>query len=234
MFATKTKQADMPGKKDKAKSSTIQKKDKPMQLQALAYTHGADIYVAPHQEHHVPHEAWHVVQQMQNCPVQLKIDHLFNDIPDVIKEEGGRHESSSQKSTELRIIRDKESNKVADVHAEDALDPNHKVYTKHLGKFRDELKKFRLILLETDPKYKYSNEPLIRQNIYKAANAMWKNSIDNDVLAEIKSRGLNENVDADISNWNEQCYDCVNAVLEDNRQYVNNENSAKFNNSPLS
>jgi DNA-binding transcriptional regulator of glucitol operon len=38
---------------------------KPAQLQALAYTQGADIHVAPGQEKHLPHEAWHVVQQKQ-------------------------------------------------------------------------------------------------------------------------------------------------------------------------
>ncbi|MCB0207862.1 MAG: DUF4157 domain-containing protein [Anaerolineae bacterium] len=38
---------------------------KPAQLQALAYTQGTDIHVGPGQERHVPHEAWHVVQQKQ-------------------------------------------------------------------------------------------------------------------------------------------------------------------------
>lgn len=38
---------------------------KPTQLQALAYTQGAEIHVAPGQEEHLPHEAWHVVQQKQ-------------------------------------------------------------------------------------------------------------------------------------------------------------------------
>ncbi len=38
---------------------------KPAQLQALAYTQGSEIHVAPGQEHHIPHEAWHVVQQKQ-------------------------------------------------------------------------------------------------------------------------------------------------------------------------
>ena len=40
---------------------------KPAQLQALAYTQGTDIHVAPGQEQHLPHEAWHVVQQKQGC-----------------------------------------------------------------------------------------------------------------------------------------------------------------------
>ena len=37
----------------------------PAQLQAHAYAQGTDIHVAPGQEQHLPHEAWHVVQQKQ-------------------------------------------------------------------------------------------------------------------------------------------------------------------------
>ncbi len=39
--------------------------DKPAQLNAHAYAQGTDIHVAPGQEQHLPHEAWHVVQQAQ-------------------------------------------------------------------------------------------------------------------------------------------------------------------------
>ncbi|UOQ52182.1 eCIS core domain-containing protein [Hymenobacter cellulosivorans] len=38
---------------------------KPAQLQAYAYAQGSDIHLAPGQEQHLPHEAWHVVQQKQ-------------------------------------------------------------------------------------------------------------------------------------------------------------------------
>ena len=38
---------------------------KPAQLNALAYAQGTDIHIAGGQEKHLPHEAWHVVQQMQ-------------------------------------------------------------------------------------------------------------------------------------------------------------------------
>ncbi len=38
---------------------------KPATLQALAYTQGSDIYVSPGQERHLPHEAWHAVQQKE-------------------------------------------------------------------------------------------------------------------------------------------------------------------------
>lgn len=39
--------------------------DKPAQLNAHAYAQGTDIHLAPGQEKHLPHEAWHVVQQKQ-------------------------------------------------------------------------------------------------------------------------------------------------------------------------
>ena len=38
---------------------------KPAQLNALAYTQGQEIHVAPGQDRHLPHEGWHAVQQMQ-------------------------------------------------------------------------------------------------------------------------------------------------------------------------
>ncbi len=37
---------------------------KPAQVKAHAYTQGWNIHVAPGQERHLPHEGWHVVQQM--------------------------------------------------------------------------------------------------------------------------------------------------------------------------
>ncbi|WP_230408172.1 DNA/RNA non-specific endonuclease [Undibacterium baiyunense] len=37
----------------------------PAQLNAHAYAQGSEIHVAPGQEQHLPHEAWHVVQQAQ-------------------------------------------------------------------------------------------------------------------------------------------------------------------------
>jgi hypothetical protein len=38
---------------------------KPAQLQAHAFAQGSDIHLAPGQEQHLPHEAWHMVQQKQ-------------------------------------------------------------------------------------------------------------------------------------------------------------------------
>lgn len=38
---------------------------KPAQLNALAYAQGRDIHLGPGQERQLPHEGWHVVQQLQ-------------------------------------------------------------------------------------------------------------------------------------------------------------------------
>lgn len=56
--------------------------DKPAQLQAHAYAQGTNIHIAPGQEKHLPHEAWHVVQQKQGRvkpTMQLKDNVNVND-----------------------------------------------------------------------------------------------------------------------------------------------------------
>ncbi|MES2003474.1 MAG: DUF4157 domain-containing protein [Bacteroidota bacterium] len=57
---------------------------KPAQLQAHAFAQGSDIHIAPSQEKHLPHEAWHVVQQKQGRvkpTLQLKDGTSVNDDP---------------------------------------------------------------------------------------------------------------------------------------------------------
>nr|WP_199158089.1 DUF4157 domain-containing protein [Pedobacter sp. ASV2] len=39
--------------------------DKPEKLSADTFAQGTNIHVGPNQENHLPHEAWHVVQQKQ-------------------------------------------------------------------------------------------------------------------------------------------------------------------------
>lgn len=58
--------------------------DKPAALDAHAYAQGSDIHVAPGQEQHLPHEAWHVVQQAQGRvkpTMQMKGETAVNDDP---------------------------------------------------------------------------------------------------------------------------------------------------------
>ena len=47
--------------------------DKPARLNALAYTQGNQIYLGPGQERHLPHEAWHAVQQKQGRVLAMRL-----------------------------------------------------------------------------------------------------------------------------------------------------------------
>src|SRR5882757_9173511 len=73
--------------------------DKPAQLNALAYAQGTDIHIGPGQEKHLPHEAWHVVQQMQGKvqpTFQMKENIPVNDDPGLEKEADVMGEKSIQ------------------------------------------------------------------------------------------------------------------------------------------
>ncbi|MEN0047725.1 MAG: DUF4157 domain-containing protein [Bacteroidota bacterium] len=63
--------------------------DQPAQLQAHAFAQGTDIHLASGQEKHLPHEAWHVVQQKQGRvkpTVQMKGKLNINDDTSLEKE----------------------------------------------------------------------------------------------------------------------------------------------------
>ncbi|WP_229262655.1 eCIS core domain-containing protein [Duganella radicis] len=74
--------------------------DKPAQLNAHAYAQGRDIHMAPGQEQHLPHEAWHVVQQARGIvkpTVQMK-----NGVP-VNDDAGLEHEADVMGSKALQL-----------------------------------------------------------------------------------------------------------------------------------
>lgn len=74
--------------------------DKPEQLQAQAYAQGTDIHVASGQEKHLPHEAWHVVQQKQGRvqpTLQMKEKVSIND------DEGLEHEADVMGEKALKV-----------------------------------------------------------------------------------------------------------------------------------
>ncbi|RPI78612.1 MAG: DUF4157 domain-containing protein, partial [Planctomycetaceae bacterium] len=68
---------------------------RPAQLAALAYAQGTEIHVGPGQERHLPHEAWHVVQQKQGrVRATLRINGLA-----VNQDEGLEDEAEVTRST---------------------------------------------------------------------------------------------------------------------------------------
>lgn len=79
--------------------------NKPAQLQAHAYAQGTDIHIGAGQEKHLPHEAWHVVQQKQGRvkpTMQLKGKVSINDDTILEKEADGMGAAALQmKSQEV-------------------------------------------------------------------------------------------------------------------------------------
>jgi len=87
----------------------------PAQLNALAYAQGSDIHLAPGQERHLPHEAWHVVQQAQGRvrpTMQMKEGELVNDDVGLESEadvmgskalEGGHRVAEAHRSVSMSI-----------------------------------------------------------------------------------------------------------------------------------
>ena len=74
---------------------------RPSQLNALAYAQGTDVHVGPGQEKHLPHEAWHIVQQKQGRvkpTMQMKVGVPVNDDP------GLEHEADVMGSRALQRI----------------------------------------------------------------------------------------------------------------------------------
>ena len=61
---------------------------RPQAMQALAYAQGRDIHLAAGQEQHLPHEAWHVVQQAQGRvkPTTQLNGNAINDSPSLERE----------------------------------------------------------------------------------------------------------------------------------------------------
>lgn len=78
--------------------------DKPSQLQAHAFAQGTHIHIASGQEKHLPHEAWHVVQQKQGRvkpTMQLKDKVNINDDAGLEKEADVMGEKALQMKKEL-------------------------------------------------------------------------------------------------------------------------------------
>lgn len=77
----------------------------PAQLNAHAYAQGSEIHLAPGQEKHLPHEAWHVVQQAQGRvkpTVQMKAGVPVNDDAGLEKEADRMGAKAMQGITQLK------------------------------------------------------------------------------------------------------------------------------------
>ncbi|OXA95876.1 eCIS core domain-containing protein [Flavobacterium hercynium] len=86
---------------------------KPAQIQAHAYAQGTDIHVASGQEKHLPHEAWHVVQQKQGRvqpTMQMKGNINVNDDAGLENEADVMGEKAMQQSTSQIQLKEIDNN----------------------------------------------------------------------------------------------------------------------------
>jgi hypothetical protein len=88
---------------------------RPAQMQALAYTQGTQIHIAPGQERHLPHEAWHLVQQKQGRvqPTAKLAEIAINDSPSLENEADKMGTKSLQMSARVEKPRENKSGAVA-------------------------------------------------------------------------------------------------------------------------
>lgn len=87
----------------------------PAQLNAHAYAQGSNIHIAPGQEKHLPHEAWHVVQQKQGRvkpTMQMKGKVNVNDDKGLEKEADvmGARAISVENNSEIKNLTQRKSN----------------------------------------------------------------------------------------------------------------------------
>lgn len=85
----------------------------PAQLQARAYAHGTDIHIASGQEKHLPHEAWHVVQQLQgrvkptvrNTDTPVNDDLALEREADIMGRRAAEHQGSARSAIRPGVSR---------------------------------------------------------------------------------------------------------------------------------
>jgi len=136
---------------------------KPAQLQAHAYAQGTDIHLASGQEKHLPHEAWHVVQQKQ-----------------------GRVQPTRQLKSKVNINDDAGLEKEADVMGAKALQGANFTFIKKYSNLNSTQKKTAQ-LKDIDPNKlnvigenhlesggRRNNEKTLAESIFKNKNSYWE------------------------------------------------------------
>ena len=82
--------------------------DKPAQLNAEAYAHATAIHIVPGQQKHLPHEAWHVLQQKQGRVkptmqmkegININDDAALEDEADIMGAKASKAESNNSDSS---------------------------------------------------------------------------------------------------------------------------------------
>jgi hypothetical protein len=170
---------------------------KPAQLHAHAYAQGTDIHVASGQEKHVPHEAWHVVQQKQGrvqATKQMKGEVPVNDDAGLEKEAdvmGAKAVQMAAKENGGVVQQVSASNKaVAQLGMFDWMKSMYKGAKRMLGFGGEEKKKGDSTMSESQ----MGKGDIIQDNeVLSDRNAITKNDLAEDEL-ELMEREKDKNI----------------------------------------
>ncbi len=140
----------------------------PAQLNAHAYAQGTDIHVAPGQERHLPHEAWHVVQQKQGrvkATRQLRSKVAINDDPGLEKEADVMGARALQRQPTLGTFQQQSTDRRVTQRRTQMDETGHLTYTSG-GKERDQAVGERIATLKAQ-----ALNFIARRIKYRAAHA---------------------------------------------------------------
>jgi len=135
---------------------------RPAQLHALAYTQGSNIHVSPGEEKHLPHEAWHVVQQAQGRvrpTLQMKNGVAVND------DAGLEHEADVMGARALSLSMKSNWPSVPAQSAPEASSGGSTAQLRQIGKIGMEAEvareRFKMMALHTSPEADILADPEI-------------------------------------------------------------------------
>ncbi|WP_282080076.1 DUF4157 domain-containing protein [Aquimarina algiphila] len=196
---------------------------KPTQLQAHAYAQGTDIHLAPGQQKHLPHEAWHVVQQKQGRVkpmMQFKGKVNINDDAGLEKEAdvmGGKAESFEGVGS---VSENMKSNKGAKIYQLKEMD--NETHTKKI--LREMYPELILLLAEYDKLNASSisqEQKITRLRIKRSRRKFFKMGLDIDLFFAKKSLKSKQNKEEEaIGSIFEFIYDSLGT--EKNETYTSN------------
>jgi len=170
--------------------------DKPAQLNAHAYAQGSDIHVAPGQEQHLPHEAWHVVQQAQGRvkpTMQMKAGVPVND--DV----GLEHEADVMGAKALTQLSEEKPVQHKTIHTtSNTSQPVQRAITRSMWKIINETE------FKDDDDMHNTGMWLTSKYGYETANLIVNGILDRNNLSSEQHNFLQQNSNEDVNEQDEE------------------------------
>jgi hypothetical protein len=184
---------------------------KPAALQALAYTQGTDIHVAPGEERHLPHEAWHVVQQAQGRvkpTMQMKGGVPVND------DRGLEHEADtlSAKALQMRPAQKEKPDTGNAARQRGLQTPIQRVAVKKTG---DDIESYVTTADELATLLEITKESVLQKIGDNVVYMHFDETLLNEFLSESEAEAVGRNTDAILARLSGLYMKYINKKRED-------------------